>query len=58
LAANAKQNFAEENWPQNRIKNDKRDEGRIGIEGSGRTIIEKKCFPQAHYALLIKIQRS
>ena len=32
-------------WPQNRIKNDKRAEGRISIEVSGRTIFDKKCFP-------------
>jgi hypothetical protein len=45
-------------WPQDRIKNDKRSDGRIGIEGSDRTIFDKKCFPWGSYAPFTKIQRS
>ena len=44
--------------PQDRIKNDKRTDGRIGLEGSDRTIFDIKCFPEDFCALLIAIQKS
>jgi hypothetical protein len=44
--------------PHSRIKYDKRDEGRIGIEGSGKTTFDKKSFPWGYSAQIIRIQRS
>jgi len=41
----------------NGIKNDNRVEGRNSIKESGKTILDKKCFPWGYHAPLIKIQR-
>jgi len=45
-------------WPQDRIENDKRADGRVGIEEAVRHFFTKKSFPWGSYAPFTKIQRS